>query len=108
MSTLKRRGFRITSQMTEATAGQLNDYLDAVQLGVNQSVDKSKTYDAVTPPAANTEFRVVHNLGFIPDNYLVTSINKAAHIYRSSKAWNKEAIFLKCDQVSTEVTILIW
>lgn len=58
-----------------------------------------------TPDAENT---VAHTLGKIPTGYIVTSLNKAASVYKGTTAWSATNIYLKSNVASTEVKILVF
>jgi hypothetical protein len=60
-----------------------------------------------TPGGANTEFTVTHNLGRIPQMAL-WNVDAAAIIYDSRRGdWSSTEVFLKCDQATIGLTVLV-
>lgn len=57
---------------------------------------------------ANAENTVAHGLGKVPTGYIVTSIDKAAHVYKGASAWTKDNIYLKVDVATVAVSILVF
>lgn len=60
-----------------------------------------------TPAGAGTEFEIKHNLGYIPLGFLVFSVDQDARIYKSTTAWTKTSVFLKCSGASVNYTLFI-
>jgi hypothetical protein len=61
----------------------------------------------VTPSTPNTEFSFVHNLGFIPTRFWVTSMSAAGQIYKSTTAWTTTTVYLKCTTASVTISLFI-
>lgn len=72
----------------------------------DQNIDHWKASGA-TPGVANTEFAVNHGLGRIPLGFQIVSVDKAAHLYKSTTAWTTTQIFLKCDVATVNYAIFI-
>lgn len=61
-----------------------------------------------TPGGADTEFTLTHNLGRVPEGFLVVSIDKAAIIYSSRKSqWSVTQLFLKANLASVVLTVFV-
>jgi hypothetical protein len=60
-----------------------------------------------TPATANTEFSVTHGLGRIPLTLAGWDTNNGGVIYRSTTAWTKTAVFLKCTTASAAYNIVL-
>lgn len=62
-----------------------------------------------TPVNANEEFVVDHGLGIDPVGRFVIRQNAAASLYDSNiGSWNKNSIYLKCNQASVLMKILLF
>lgn len=62
----------------------------------------------ITPGVADTEFTLTHNLGRVPEGFLVVSIDQAAIIYSSRKAqWSTTQLFLKANLPSVVLTAFV-
>lgn len=57
--------------------------------------------------AANAQFTVTHNLGYVPVAFDVKRINLAGTVYDSGVAWTTTQIFLKCSVANAAVTLFI-
>ena len=55
---------------------------------------------------ANAEFTVKHNLGRVPKGFLVGNMDSAAVVYKTSRAWDKNAIFLQANSPCTALIIV--
>ena len=73
----------------------VGDNLDAVVVEFTSSV---------TPDAENT---VAHGLGKVPTHFIVTSLNKAAIVYKGSTAFTSTNIYLKVNVASVAVKIIV-
>lgn len=60
-----------------------------------------------SPSAANTEFAVAVNLGYIPVGFDVKRQNAAASFYDSGTAWTESNIYLKCSVASVVYTLFV-
>lgn len=69
------------------------------------NVQNSKA-TGTTPAAANTEFAVNHILGRVPITFFHHTDNGGV-IYKSTTAWTKTQIFLKCTTVSANYSLVI-
>lgn len=58
----------------------------------------------------NTEFAVVHGLGYVPTGYLVTRKDKACDIYTSTggTAWTEDTIYLKSSVANCAITLEVF
>jgi len=59
-----------------------------------------------TPAGANTEFSVTHTLGRIPVTFFGHTDNGGV-LYKSTTAWSKTAIFLKCTTASANYQVVV-
>lgn len=58
----------------------------------------------LTPAAPDTEFTLVHNLGYIPTGIHVVSIDQPAIIYASRQGqWTTKQAFFKCNIASVNL-----
>lgn len=64
-------------------------------------------FDGVSPGAANTDFPVVHNLGRVPQGWILINIDKAAIIYKGVTAWTDTTIYLRSNAVTTAVRLFV-
>lgn len=60
-----------------------------------------------TPGVANTEFNISHNLGRIPDGFLLLLQDQAAIFYKGVTAWTTLLVYLKCNVATVNYTIII-
>lgn len=56
---------------------------------------------------ADTEYTVTHNLGYVPDHFLVVSVDKGAVIYKSATAWTSNAAYFKASVANTNVWVAL-
>lgn len=76
------------------------------------NADKGKNIDCwkasgTAPVTPNTEFSVAHGLGRVPITLAGQDTNNGGVIYRSTTAWTKTAIFLKCTVASSVYNIVV-
>lgn len=57
--------------------------------------------------AADTNFSITHNLGYIPNGWILMNQSIAGVLYKGSVAWTKTTISLKCNVAHDNVTIFI-
>lgn len=57
--------------------------------------------------AANTQFTVNHNLGYVPSFYDVKYMSLATNIYDGGTAWTDTQIFLKSSTANVRIRIFI-
>ncbi len=60
---------------------------------------------SATPDAENT---VVHALGRVPTRFYITSLDKAAIVYRSATAFTSSSIYLKANVASVAVKAIVY
>lgn len=70
--------------------------------------NRSQTCSISDSGTVDTEFEVSHNLGRIPNGYLVTSIDVAGIIYIGTTAWTTTAIYLKCNAANAAITLQVF
>ena len=68
---------------------------------------KGAWFDGTTPVGANTDFTVTHNLGYIPQGWLVIFQDKAASVYQGATTWTDTQIFLRCNTASVHVRLFV-
>jgi hypothetical protein len=68
---------------------------------------KGAWYDSTTPAGANTAFTVTHNLGYVPQGWIVLYQDKAASIYDGGVTWTETTISLKCNTSSVHVRLFV-
>jgi hypothetical protein len=108
-------------KLTTQSVGALNAFMHTYASGFNggisfgdgRSSSQAGNIDGqvivlLTPAVADAEFSVPHGLDRVPIGYLVLGKNLAAHIYDSNRGgWGVRQIFLRCDQASVTVTLLL-
>jgi len=77
----------------------------------NSNLDRSRNIEnfkasGVTPGVVNTEFAVSHGLGRVPVTFFGHTDNGGV-LYKSTTAWTKTQIFLKCTTVSANYQVVI-
>jgi hypothetical protein len=83
-----------------------------VELGTSNS-DPSKNIKnwraaGVTPGAANTDFTITHQLGFVPDSILTQDTDNGGVLYRSpATAWTKTTVTLRCTTASANYKVRV-
>lgn len=105
---LSRRNFLVEDLSEPDIAGRMNQYFDDIQRSVETRIDKDQAFVVTSPPVAGDEFRVAHNLGYIPNNFLIISRSGAGDIYPSGRAWTDTTAFLKCTTAELNMRVLIW
>lgn len=105
---LLRRNFTVNDLQNPDVPGRVDQYLDLIQSAVDGRIDKDQAFITTSPATAGDEFRITHNLGFIPNNFLVVSKSGAGEIYPSGTAWTESTAFLKCTTASLSMRVLIW
>lgn len=68
-----------------------NDNLDIASISFTSSG---------TPDAENT---VTHDLGKVPEGFIVYDIDKGATVYRGPTSWTKTNIYLRCNTATTAI-----
>ncbi len=65
--------------------------------------------DGTSPILTNTNFTLTHNLGQIPNGFIVLRKNKASDFYGdpTTGTWNSSTIQIQCDTTLVAYTILI-
>lgn len=79
------------------------------QSGTNNEADRNiqcSKAQGTTPSTANTEFSVTHNLGRIPVTFF-GHVNQSGTLYKSTTAWTKTTIYLKCSAASASYSLVI-
>lgn len=104
---LRDKPFQLIKDLDEETAKIIDGYIGEMHHEINNRVP-SRGFETTTPGTANVEFRVTHNLGYIPINFLLVDINASGRIYRSTQAWDKTNAYLKCTVASAKVRVIIW
>jgi len=70
------------------------------------SFRESSRFNVTSHAVAGTEFELEHNLGRVPEGFIVIRKDKAGSIFDSGTAWTKNKVFLKSDAVSMNVTLI--
>lgn len=74
------------------------------------SVDDNLDCDVIeftSNAVAGTEDTIAHSLGKVPHHYIVTSVDKAAVIYRGTTAFTSTNVYLKSSVATTAVKIIL-
>jgi hypothetical protein len=56
---------------------------------------------------ANTDFTIIHNLGYVPSGWIPMNQTLAGVLYKGSVAWTTTMITLRCSVAHDNVTIFI-
>lgn len=75
--------------------------LESLTFDDNFSGDEIAFTSSATPDAENA---VTHSLGRVPSGFSVTSLNKAATVYKGATAWTATTVYLKVNVATTAVT----
>jgi hypothetical protein len=92
---------------------QMNKVLSNISFGdLTNNRDFSQNivgwYASVTSPGiADTEFAVPHNLGRVPNGWLVLSKSNAGVVYKGATAWTSSNIYLKDSGISDVLLLFI-
>ena len=70
---------------------------------------KTIILQGTTPATINTNFTLTHNLGKIPNGYVVLRRNVKSEFFGdpTTGSWNSTTIQIQCDTVSVNYTILV-
>lgn len=96
------------SHLAEFCRNAFNSMNNLTLGGVGQAGNLSGAHVTTTAVLAATDYAVQHDLLRIPNGYLVTGTNKAAHIYTGVTAWTKNKIYLQSDTANTEFTVFVF
>ena len=106
---LDRKPFTLeTFQGEDDNAGRLDINLDEMREAINDRVDSSVVHEVITPPTADTEFMILHDLGVEPTRFLMVSTDKAGHLYRSDQRWTDKSTFFKFSAALANVKVILW
>ena len=72
----------------------------------DRNLDVSKA-QGVTPGAANTEFAVAHILNRVPITIVGQDGTNGGVLYRSTTAWSKTHVYLKCTTASMVYNLIV-
>lgn len=86
----------------------ISQLLSRTHLLEQHAILKYQNVSVTTHGTANTEFSVAHGLGVVPLGYIVISRDKAAVIYDSTTAWDREKIYLKANTATVVIRLLIF
>src|SRR5258708_35852990 len=85
--------------------GQVSFGATASNAEQDRNIQCSKASGA-TPGAANTEFAVSHGLGRVPVTFFGHTDNGGV-LYKSTTAWSKTQIFLKCTTATANYGLVV-
>ena len=99
----------IKDPATKKWARKLVTFLDetfrkvaSIPFNQSQSVTVSDTGNA------NTEFTVSHNLGRVPNGFILTKSDAACSVYDSGTTWITTAIYLKCNAANVAIDVTVF
>lgn len=93
-------------QVNEEVARVIDGNVSFGVAGVRDNIDGAWITVADTG-GANTDFTVTHNLGRVPEGWLVIKQDKATSIYVGSVAWTETQITLKSSTANVALTLFI-
>jgi hypothetical protein len=109
-----------SSELNTGQLGSLQTQLTALQNELNGGITfptqtgtgsiSGKMLQVTSPGTANTEFVVVHNLGRVPQGYIVFWTNIAASIYQgptTGTAWTTSNMYLKANEISVTMQLFV-
>ena len=67
----------------------------------------SVEYSATTPGAINTDFTITHNLGRIPDSWLVVYKSAACDVYKSPAAATESTLVLRATVAGVNIRMVM-
>ena len=70
--------------------------------------NQSQALTVADSGSANAEFTVSHNLGRIPNGFILTKSDKACNVYDSGSTWTTSALYLKCDAANVALSLSIF
>lgn len=100
--------FTIKDFSEPGIADRINTYLDEIREAVMSRLDFQQSFTIHAAKVAGNEFRILHNLGYIPNNFLIISKNGAGEFYPSGSAWTTTAAYFKCTTASIIARVVIW
>jgi hypothetical protein len=56
--------------------------------------------------SASSDFAVQHDLGVIPDGFLIMGVSIPCRIWTGDTAWGSTNVYLQCDKANVDVTVL--
>ena len=71
-------------------------------------LDKRFYHEVTTPGTPDQEFSFEHGLEFTPNGFIVSSLDKAAIVYRGSTAWDASNIYLKCNTATVAIRVMVF
>jgi len=105
---LQLKPFNLKDLSEPGIADKLNVYLDEIREAVMSRLDFQQSFVVRSASVAGDEFRIVHSLGYIPNNFVIVSKSGAGEIYPSGKAWTSTTAFFKCTTAGLIVKVAIW
>lgn len=68
---------------------------------------KGVWYSGTTPATPDEEFSIPVNLNYVPNGWIMISLDQAAVVYKGATSWTSKAITLKCNTASVNVVLLV-
>lgn len=100
-----------TEQNVTGLLGLVNGNLSFgnIAAGQHSANMKSTIVQGTSPIIANTAFTLTHNLGQIPNGFIVIRKDQHADFYGDSGTgtWDTSVITIKCDTITVGYTILV-
>ena len=105
--------YRQVRQYDEDLIKALEENFLALEAMLNRGLNPEENFDwrlieftsSATPDAENT---VAHELGKIPTDIIITSVDKAAIVYKGATAWDNANVYLKVNVASVAVRAYIF
>jgi len=98
----------IRTQRNERKLEQIEHALSRLQLQLGKlNLREPARFDITSHVTPGTEFSVDHNMGRIPDNFIVINQDGAGTVYKDSggTAWTRSIAYFKSDVASITFTL---
>lgn len=89
-------------------ADKINTYLDEIREAVMSRIDYQQSFVVRSAKVAGDEFKLLHNLGYIPNNFVIVSKSGAGEFYPSGSAWTTTAAYFRCTTSGLIAKVAIW
>ena len=77
-----------------------------LEFGIN--IKSSPPLSVQASGTANAEFTITHDLGFVPNGYIVVGKDQTCDVYDSRRSsWTTSQIFVKCTVASVHLVLIV-
>lgn len=105
--------YRQIRQYDEDLIKALEENFLALEAMLNRGLNPEDNFDwrlvdFTSDPSIGVETAVPHTLGKIPTDFIVTSIDQEAIVWKGSTPWTSDTIYLKASQSSVAIRAYIF